>query len=44
MMDGNVGHNFERTIPAKCGLIWFSSLRREDLNVKAYDVLRTDAK
>jgi hypothetical protein len=26
------------------GLIWFSGFRREDLNVKVYDVRRTDAK
>ena len=29
------------TIPARFGLIWFSG---EDLNVKVYDVRRTDAK
>jgi hypothetical protein len=26
------------TIPARLGLIWFSSFRGEDLNVKVYDV------
>jgi hypothetical protein len=35
---GVVGHNFERdhlrTIPAKCGLIWFSSFRGEDLRFR----------
>ena len=30
------------TIPARLGLIWFSSFRGEDLNVKVYDVRRTD--
>ena len=30
------------THPARLGLIWFSSFRGEDLNVKVYDVLRTD--
>ena len=30
------------TIPARLGLIWFSSFRGEDLNVKVYDVLRTE--
>jgi hypothetical protein len=39
-----VRHNFERgppdqrPIPAKCGLIWFSGFKEEDLNVKDYDV------
>ena len=35
-----IGHNFERTdpgtIPARFGLIWFSSFRGEDLNVIFY--------
>jgi hypothetical protein len=30
------------TIPARFGLIWFRGFRGEDLNVKVYDVLRTD--
>ena len=30
------------TIPARLGLIWFSGFRGEDLNVKFYDVRRTD--
>ena len=30
------------TIPAWLGLIWFSGFRGEDLNVKVYDVRRTD--
>jgi hypothetical protein len=30
------------TIPARLGLIWFSGFRGEDLNVKVYDVRRTD--
>jgi hypothetical protein len=30
------------TIPARLGLIWFSSFRGEDLNVKVYDVRQTD--
>ena len=47
-MEGRaVGHNFERnppgTIPARLGLIWFSGFR-EDLNVKVYDVWRTDGR
>jgi hypothetical protein len=29
-------------IRARFGLIWFISFRGEDLNVKAYDVRRTD--
>jgi hypothetical protein len=37
--------NFERgiskIIPAKGGLIWFSSIRGEDLNVKVHDKRRT---
>ena len=45
---GSVGHNFERdpprTIPARFGLIRFRGFRGEDLNVKVYDVRRTDAK
>ena len=32
-----------RTIPARFGLIWFRGFRGEDLNVKVYDVRRTDA-
>jgi hypothetical protein len=31
-----------RTIPARFGVIWFSGFRGEDLNVKVYDVQRTD--
>jgi hypothetical protein len=38
MKCGVVGHNFERdhlrTIPAKFGLIWFSSFRGEDLRFR----------
>jgi hypothetical protein len=30
------------TIPARLGLIWFSGFRGEDLNLKVYDVRRTD--
>jgi hypothetical protein len=37
---GVVGHNFERdhlrTIPAKFGLIWFSSFRGEDLRFRLW--------
>jgi hypothetical protein len=33
-----------RTIPARFGLIWFRGFRGEDLNVKVYEVRRTDAK
>ena len=33
-----------RTIPARFSLIWFRGFRGEDLNVKVYDVRRTDAK
>jgi hypothetical protein len=29
-------------IPARFGLIWFRGFRGEDLNVKVYDVRRTD--
>ena len=40
MEGGAVGHNFEmgipRTIPARFGLIWFSSFRGKDLNVIFY--------
>ena len=39
MEDGAVGHNFERF-----GLIRFRGFRREDLNVKVYDVRRTDGR
>jgi hypothetical protein len=31
-----------RTIPARFGLIWLSSFRGEDLNVKVYNVQQTD--
>ena len=34
--------NHPETIPARFGLIWFSGFRGEDLNVKVYDVRRTD--
>jgi hypothetical protein len=37
IFNGRVGHNFQGTIPAKFGLIWFSGFRGEDLNVKVYD-------
>jgi hypothetical protein len=36
MEGGAVGHNIERTIPAKFALIWFSVFRGEDLNVIFY--------
>ena len=41
MEGGAVGHNFEmglnpRTIPARCGLIWFSGFIGKDLNVIFY--------
>jgi hypothetical protein len=32
-----------RTIPARFGLIWFRGFRGEDLNVKVYDVRRTQS-
>ena len=32
------------TIPARFGLIWFRGFRGEDLNVKVYDVRRTDGR
>ena len=32
------------TIPATFGLIWFRGCRGEDLNVKIYDVRRTDGR
>ena len=31
-----------RTIPARFGLIWFRGFRGEDLNVKVYEIRRTD--
>jgi len=31
-----------RTIPARFGLIWFISFRGKDLNVKVYNIRRTD--
>jgi hypothetical protein len=34
----------QKTIPAKVGLIWFSGFSGEDLNVKVYDVRRTDGR
>jgi hypothetical protein len=40
IFNGRVGHNFQGTIPAKFGLIWFSGFRGEDLNVKVYDIRR----
>ena len=43
MEGGAVEHNFERD-PPKLGLIWFSGFRGEDLNVKVYDVRRTDGR
>ena len=43
MEGGTVGHNFERD-PPRLGLIWFSGFRGEDLNVKVYDVRRTDGR
>ena len=33
-----------RTILARFGLIWFRGFRGEDLNVKVYDVRRTDGR
>ena len=44
MEGGAVGHNFERDPPKdhSCHLIWFRGFRGEDLNVKVYDVRRTD--
>ena len=46
MEGGAVGHNFERDPPrdhpCQVWLIWFSGFRGEDLNVKVYDVRRTD--
>ena len=46
-MEGrSVGHILKethpRTIPARFGLIWFRGFRGEYLNVKVYDVQRTD--
>jgi hypothetical protein len=38
IFNGRVGHNFQGTIPAKFGLIWFNGFRGEDLNVKVYDI------
>ena len=33
-----------RTIPARFGLIWFRGFRGKDLNVKVYDVRRTNGR
>ena len=43
MEGGSVGHNFERDPPKDhpCQ-VWFRGFRGEDLNVKVYDVRRTD--
>ena len=43
MEGGAVKNNFERD-PPRLGLIWFSGFRGEDLNVKVYDVRRTDGR
>ena len=42
MSDKNLKGTHPRTIPATFGLIWFRGFRGEDLNVKIYDVRRTD--
>jgi hypothetical protein len=48
MVGGAVGHNFERDPPkdhpSRFGLIRFRGFRGEDLNVKVYDVRRTDGR
>jgi hypothetical protein len=33
--------DYPRTISARFGLIWFRGFRKEDLNVKVYDVRQT---
>jgi hypothetical protein len=42
LSDTNLKGTHPGTIPAKLGLIWFSGFRGENLNVKVYDVRRTD--
>jgi hypothetical protein len=42
LLDTNLKGTHPRTIPARFGLIWFRGFRGEDLNVKVYDVRRTD--
>ena len=48
MEGGSVGHNLKgihpRTISASLGLIWLWGFRGEYLNVKVYDVRRTDGR
>ena len=47
MEDGTVGHNFERDPPKDHPYqVWFNSVQgfqRRSLNMKVYDVRRTDA-
>ena len=47
MEDGTVGHNFERNPPKDHPYqVWFNSVQgfqRRSLNMKVYDVRRTDA-
>jgi hypothetical protein len=42
LLDTNLKETHPRTIPAIFGLIWFTGFKGEDLNVKVYDVRRTD--
>ena len=43
-MDTNLKGTNPRTIPARFGLFRFRGFRGEDLNVKIYDVGRTDGR
>jgi hypothetical protein len=42
LSDPNLKGTHSRTIPARFLLIWFRGFREEDLNVKVYDIRRTD--
>jgi hypothetical protein len=44
MSDTKVKGIHPETIPVRFGLIWFSGFRGKDLNVKVYDVRRTDGR
>jgi hypothetical protein len=44
LSDTNLKGTHPRTIPARFGLIWFRGFRGENLNVKVYDVRRTDGR
>ena len=42
LSDPNLKGTYPRTISARFLLIWFRGFREEDLNVKVYDIRRTD--